>query len=203
MDIGTPCSLCPCKKFSFPEPIVKPVEPELKELEQALKDDASDLWKVTNAIKAEIKSHDWILEGRGSYAWDDDKYKDETRLVFEAVLKLIENVQHPAQLRFHRALALVKKPDYEEWAKANGYVKQMVSEIDGTTLLTPTQVEVIENMVKLHIKRDGLVKLAKDQTLPMNPYCSDQLRLMNCYAQAQKDMADWRKVELEADKEAL
>ena len=76
---------------------------------QALQDDASDLWKVTNAIKKEIESRSWIMEGRGCYAWDDDRYRDETRLVFEAVLNLIKNVQHPAQLRFHGIVAKVLK----------------------------------------------------------------------------------------------
>ena len=71
---------------------------------QALIADASDLWNVTNAIKKEIESREWILEGRGCYEWDDNRYKDETRLAFEAVLELIKNVQHPAQQRFSQAL---------------------------------------------------------------------------------------------------
>ena len=33
-----------------------------------------------------------------------DRYKDETRLAFESVLKLIAEVQHPAQLRFHQVM---------------------------------------------------------------------------------------------------
>uniref|UniRef100_A0A6M3JIT4 Uncharacterized protein n=1 Tax=viral metagenome TaxID=1070528 RepID=A0A6M3JIT4_9ZZZZ len=75
------------------------------ELEKALQDDASDLWTVTNAIKAEIDARFWVTEGRGFYAWDDSRYREETRLAFDAVLKLIERVQHPAQLRFHKVLA--------------------------------------------------------------------------------------------------
>ncbi len=76
----------------------------IESYKQALEADASDLWRVTNAIKQEIAAREWIMEGRGCYAWDDDRYRDETRLVFEAVLKLISEVQHPAQLRFHRAM---------------------------------------------------------------------------------------------------
>lgn len=79
---------------------MKPEE-RIKELEAALEADANDLWRVTNAIKKEIQARDWIMEGRGCYAWDDDRYRDETRFAFEAVLKLIAEVQHPAQKRFH------------------------------------------------------------------------------------------------------
>lgn len=78
-------------------------------LRQALEDDAADLWRVTNAIKKEIAARDWILEGRGPYAWDDDRYRDEARQAFEAVLKLIQAVQHPAQLRFHAVLGGVNR----------------------------------------------------------------------------------------------
>lgn len=76
-----------------------PDETEI-EYKQAFEADVSGLWRVTNAIKKEIESRSWILEGRGCYEWDDNRYKDETRLAFEAVLELIANVQHPAQQRF-------------------------------------------------------------------------------------------------------
>ncbi len=80
-------------------------EKRIAELEAALEADATDLWKVTNAIKKVIAAREWIMEGRGCYAWDDNRYKDETRLAFEEVLKLIKDVQHPAQMRFHKVLA--------------------------------------------------------------------------------------------------
>ncbi|KKL84053.1 hypothetical protein LCGC14_1968580 [marine sediment metagenome] len=76
----------------------------VKAAEQALIDDASDLWRVTNNIKKEIESRQWITEGRGPYEWDDERYQEETKVAFDAVLKLIEGVQHPAQLRFHEVL---------------------------------------------------------------------------------------------------
>ena len=79
-------------------------EKQLAEVYQALQDDTSDLWRVTNAIKKEIEARDWILEGRGAYKWDDNRYKDETRITFEAVIKLIDEVQHPAQKRFHATM---------------------------------------------------------------------------------------------------
>ncbi len=82
--------------------ILAKFQPRINELETALNDDATDLWRVTNAIKKEIASREWIMEGRGCYEWDDNRYKDETRLAFEAVLNLIKNVQHPAQLRFRK-----------------------------------------------------------------------------------------------------
>lgn len=80
------------------------LEHEIDLLRQALSSDTSDLWRVTNEIKSEIESRTWITEGRGPYEWDDSRYRDETRLAFEAVLRLISQVQHPAQKRFHEVM---------------------------------------------------------------------------------------------------
>ena len=77
---------------------------EVKQLEQALEGDEADFWKVTNAIKREIASHNWITEGRGSYKWNDDRYREETKIVFDAVLKIIDEAQSPASRRYHKAL---------------------------------------------------------------------------------------------------
>jgi hypothetical protein len=76
----------------------------IKELETAILADATDLWGVTNGIIKEIASREWIMEGRGCYAWDDNRYKDETRLAFEAVLEILKKVQYPAQLRFNAVI---------------------------------------------------------------------------------------------------
>jgi hypothetical protein len=86
------------------EALCSAYQSEIDRLKQALDDDAADLWRVTNAIKKEIRDREWIMEGRGCYSWDDNRYKDETRLAFEAVMKLISDVQHPAQKRFNSVM---------------------------------------------------------------------------------------------------
>ena len=99
LEVGTMYECIPClvgNRHRWAERAMK--------AESALDADAADLWRVTNAIKKEIGAREWIMEGRGCYAWDDARYKDETRLVFEAVFKLIAEVQHPAQLRFHQVM---------------------------------------------------------------------------------------------------
>jgi hypothetical protein len=80
------------------------VKKATKIYKQVLEDDATDLWKITNELKKEIKRHEWICEGRGCYAYDDDQYRQETRLAFDALLELIKNVQQPASNRFHKII---------------------------------------------------------------------------------------------------
>jgi len=71
---------------------------------QALEDDATDLWHVTNEIRKEIKRREWICEGLGPYQYDDNEYREETRRAFDAILNLIEGVQRPASNRFHKII---------------------------------------------------------------------------------------------------
>src|SRR5688572_22618121 len=42
---------------------------------------------LANVVK-ECRGSIWIAEGRGSYEWDDDRYRDETRLFVERVLNV-------------------------------------------------------------------------------------------------------------------
>ena len=102
-----PDDYCPqqiaCIENILPEIIAKS-QSYGESYKKALEADAADLWRVTNAIKKELAAREWIMEGRGMYAWDDDRYRAETRIAFEAVLKLISEVQHPAQLRFNQII---------------------------------------------------------------------------------------------------
>jgi hypothetical protein len=67
--------------------------------------DAADLWSVTNAIKKAIQGREWLLDGRGQYLWDDQKYREESGLAFTEVLDLIGKVQPEAHRRFYEFMA--------------------------------------------------------------------------------------------------
>lgn len=97
---------------------------ERDEARQALENDATDLWRVTNAIRDVIANRDWVTEGRGSYEWDDDRYRDEARLAFDEVRTLIAGVQPPAARRFfeivgHEPAPLQKLRERAEAAEAS------------------------------------------------------------------------------------
>lgn len=83
---------------------VEAAEAKVTALRDALEADVTDLWQVTNAIKAAIDARDWITQGRGPYAWDDDRYKEEAGRAFQDILALILDTQILAGNRFHEAL---------------------------------------------------------------------------------------------------
>lgn len=64
------------------------VEALRREFQQRFKEQSDLLFDTINAIKREIDSRDWILQGRGPYEWNDDQYRLEAGLAFTAVLEI-------------------------------------------------------------------------------------------------------------------
>jgi hypothetical protein len=69
----------------------------IDELEAALRDamialarDRTGLGKALADIVVRAKSSAWVAEGRGSYEWDDDEYRKETRRMLDAIIGIAE-----------------------------------------------------------------------------------------------------------------
>jgi hypothetical protein len=58
------------------------------ELEDALNRDRTGLASALGKIVDEVKGRGWIADGRGSYEWDDDRYRNEAGEGFAAVKKI-------------------------------------------------------------------------------------------------------------------
>ncbi len=80
-------------------------EARIAGLEGALDRDRTGLAAALNACKREIDARYWILEGRGSYEWDDQRYRDEARWAFEAVVKIIDSALRESGRIAREALA--------------------------------------------------------------------------------------------------
>lgn len=58
-------------------------------MDDLFKQQSDLLFDTINGVKREIQSRDWILQGRGPYEWDDDEYRNEAGLAFEAIMELL------------------------------------------------------------------------------------------------------------------
>jgi len=56
--------------------------------------DRTGLAKALDDIRTEIRGRSWTTEGRGSYEWNDDRYRDEAHQAFAAVLTIVEKGLH-------------------------------------------------------------------------------------------------------------
>jgi len=61
---------------------------QLQVLREALDRDQTGLAAALNKIITHVKGFSWLLEGRGSYEWDDDRYREEAGHAIRPVIKL-------------------------------------------------------------------------------------------------------------------
>lgn len=89
---------------SFVEKIVE-LETEVARLKALLDRDQTGLAQALCKVKDAVQSRSWVLESRGPYEWDDDRYKDETgramREVVEIATKALAESGRRADEAFH------------------------------------------------------------------------------------------------------
>lgn len=69
------------------------IEQQLHECEQQIEADRTDLNDAVLRLEREISSRSWLTEGRGSYEWNDDRYREEFSAASKAILEAIAPLQ--------------------------------------------------------------------------------------------------------------
>jgi hypothetical protein len=67
-----------------------------RQTEAALERDRTKVAEVVTAIKQELHSYSWLIEGRGSYEWDDDRWHDEFKRAHEAISEALKPLERIA-----------------------------------------------------------------------------------------------------------
>lgn len=60
---------------------------EIERIKDALHDDASGLVAALAEVRAAAQSRMWIVEGRGSYSWNDDRYRREAGYALKEIIQ--------------------------------------------------------------------------------------------------------------------
>lgn len=74
---------------------------EIEELKNQLHRDQTGLAGGLAAINEYLKGCDWITQGRGSYEWDDDRYRDESHQAFAEIRRLATEALHKSGKEAH------------------------------------------------------------------------------------------------------
>jgi hypothetical protein len=69
----------------------------VESLRDSIDKPVTSLWKTTNKINSTIEAYSWITEGRGTYEYDDTRYRQETANAFKQLLFIVTEQQ--AELR--------------------------------------------------------------------------------------------------------
>lgn len=95
--------------FRLVNEALKGAEERIKKLEGALDRDKTGLAGALAAIREEIKGRRWICDGRGSYTYDDERYRKETGFALDAIEKIAAEALMASGKLAHEAL--MKKLD--------------------------------------------------------------------------------------------
>lgn len=104
--------------------------------------DRRTLWSVVSAIDAEISGRMWLIEGRGSYEWDDDTYKKEFGWAIHALQEKLEPLREichdlPNCPETEKGVDSVRKMEQEN-ASLRTQAEQDAREIERLKTLTLT-----------------------------------------------------------------
>lgn len=67
------------------------LEADVKVLREALDKDKTGLAHALNAVRKEADARRWVIDGRGSYEWDDERYRKETGWALKAIEEIAVN----------------------------------------------------------------------------------------------------------------
>ena len=70
--------------------ITAPLEAKIAALEGAIERDRTIVADGVTALKKELDSRHWLTEGRGSYEWNDDKFREEFHAAGVALLSAMQ-----------------------------------------------------------------------------------------------------------------
>lgn len=66
------------------------LETEIAPIQAALEHDRTKVAECLTAVKGELHSYSWLIDSRGSYKWNDDRWHEEFRHAHEAISQAIE-----------------------------------------------------------------------------------------------------------------
>lgn len=69
---------------------------QLATAKQAIEADRTKIADAVTKLTKEIQSRAWLLDGRGSYEWDDDRYRKEFDGARKAILEAVEPLKRMA-----------------------------------------------------------------------------------------------------------
>lgn len=77
---------------------------ENRKLQDAIDRDKTGLAGALVGVLDEVKGRRWVVQGRGSYEWNDDKYRQETGLALDAIEKIAKDALAASGKLAHDAL---------------------------------------------------------------------------------------------------
>lgn len=81
--------------------------------------------KAFDAISKEFEGREWLMEGRGTYKYDDDRYKQEVRYIMDAFKEIKINVWKEIKSKTFEYRNIIEKPLINRIAELEKEIEQL------------------------------------------------------------------------------
>lgn len=115
-------TLTGCADAMLRSALAQPTAGEAQRLRAVIERDRTEVARVFHAIRKALHAHSWMLEGRGSYEWNDDKFYEEFGRAWKAVYKaadplekIASNLTDSPDTEAERVAALARPTSPEMW----------------------------------------------------------------------------------------
>jgi len=115
-----------CKVFAELKQL-KSMENLLRNIGQQAMDEREVLIKAFDAVRKEFKGRTWLMEGRGCYPYNDDRYKEEVRYIMDAFNEINKNVWKEIKSKTFEYRNIIEKPLLEKISKLESQLKSTKS----------------------------------------------------------------------------
>lgn len=123
--------------------VISAKDKEIELLKATLHIDQTGLAKGLAAVNKLVDSYWWVTEGRGPYKWNDDRYKDEMRIMLEGVSGIATKALNSSATIAHSICC--RKEMREATIDDIGYVKKEWADKEIERLKALLQKSIVEN----------------------------------------------------------
>ncbi len=179
--------------FRASEEALKNSEQLRKEAESAIEADRSVIADFVTRLNKAISSRFWLTEGRGSYEWDDDRYREEFHAAVTAInkvlapmIKLAANIANSPKTSAEVVAARVDKDQQIATLEA-----EKVALVEALQPFADAEAKWMNNGDRIEIRMDWLTKAREVLSSDSAQRSIDRLRKLDALREATAQFTKW------------
>lgn len=98
---------------------------QVRSYAQQIQDEREALIKAFDAVRKEFKGRTWLMEGRGCYPYNDDRYKEEVRYIMDVFNQINSDLWRQIKSKTFEYRNAIEKPLLDRIDKLEEQLNEM------------------------------------------------------------------------------
>jgi DNA repair exonuclease SbcCD ATPase subunit len=100
---------------------------------QQIQDEREALIKAFDAVRKEFKGRTWLMEGRGCYPCNDDRYKEEVRYIMDAFNQINSDLWRQIKSKTFEYRNAIEKPLLDKIGEMEETINELEKKVEMLT----------------------------------------------------------------------